>query len=189
MLSRRSIWMARAICNSFADQRPLAARLDQPSDLHGQRRAARDDMAMRDELQDGPAKCQRIDAVMVVETPVLIGDQHAQKLRIDIGNVGLQPPAALRRCKGAQQLAVGIEHLGRNDAGLVERRRKGAVCGLKAKDQPCRRQRQRRQDPIAIFHRSFMLASYCWAASTSMRPVAVRAENCGRYMSSTLAAG
>ena len=39
--SRRSIWMARAICSSLAHERAPLARLDQARHLHRQRRARR----------------------------------------------------------------------------------------------------------------------------------------------------
>ena len=168
--------------------RALAARLDQARHLHGERRTTRYDAAMSDELQKGSADRHGIDAVVVVEASVFIGDQHAQELRIDIGNAGLQPPASLGRGEGTQQIAIGVEHLGRNHARAVQRRRIGAVRGFQAEDQGHRRQgsgsKADRNLPSCLHD-----CAYCWAASTSMRPIAVRAENCGRYMSSTLAAG
>ena len=94
----------------FRRKRTSLARLDQPRHLHRKRRGAGDDAAVGDELQRRAPHRQRIDAVMLVEAPVLIGDQHAQELRIDIRDRRLQPPAAFRRRKGPKQLPVGIQH-------------------------------------------------------------------------------
>ncbi len=136
--------------------RPFVARLDQARHLHRQRRAAGDDAAMADELQKSTAERHRVDAVMIEEAPVLIGNQHAQELRIDIGDIGLQPPASLRRGEGAEQLAIGIEHFGRNDTGLVQRRRKGAVGGVEAEGQ-----RHHREGAHPDTNSNFSTASSC----------------------------
>ena len=54
----------------------------------------------------------RIDAVMGAEALVLIGKQHVEQPRIDVGDPRRQPPAALGRGIGAQQPAVAIEDAG-----------------------------------------------------------------------------
>ena len=59
-------------------------RLEQARDLHGERRAAGDDAAMRDELARRAHRRERIDAAMVAEALVLIGEQHLEVARIDV---------------------------------------------------------------------------------------------------------
>ena len=44
----------------------------------------------------GAHERQRIDAAMGAEALVLIGEQHGEEARIDIGHARRQPPAALR---------------------------------------------------------------------------------------------
>jgi hypothetical protein len=120
---------------------------------------------------------------VLVETPVFVGNQHAQELRIDITDRGLQPPAAFGRRKGAQKLAIGIQNLGGNPR-LVERRWIGLVGGIE------REQSRAGNDNAGDSpNRDLSARSHGCAATTSILPVAVRADSCGRYMSSTLAAG
>ena len=111
MVERRSISTARTIWRSFGGKRALAPRLQQPRHLHGDGRAAGDDVAARDELKRGARQRQRIDAGMRIEALVLVGEQQLQIRRIDIGlGVDRQPPAAVGRRIGAQQLAVAVDH-------------------------------------------------------------------------------
>ncbi len=71
---------------------------------------------------------------MVVETPVLIGNQHAQELRVDVSDSRSSAASDRRVLQSAQQLAVDIQHLGETAAGrssgggyalssVIERRR------------------------------------------------------------------
>ena len=76
--------------------RALAPRLHQPRQLHRDGRAAGDDATAGDELQRGAAQRQRIDAVMRVETPVLVGQQQLEIGRIDAG-LAHRPAAASGR--------------------------------------------------------------------------------------------
>ena len=91
-------------------ERALGARLEQARDLHGDGRAARHDLPIRDELQRGAAEGERIDARMLEEALVLIGKQHVEITRIDLIARGGEPPAALARHIGAEQFAVAVDH-------------------------------------------------------------------------------
>jgi hypothetical protein len=64
---------------------------------------------------------------VVPEALVLIGDEHVEEGRIDAVERRTEAPVSVRRGEGAQQLAVAVEHLGRQDGLLRQRRRKGAV--------------------------------------------------------------
>ena len=91
-------------------ERALCPRLEQARDLHGDGRAARHDLPMCDELQRGAAEGERIDARMLEEALVLIGEQHVEITRIDLIAGGGEPPAALARHIGAEQFAVAVDH-------------------------------------------------------------------------------
>ena len=165
----------------------LAARLDQPRELHRNGRAARYDTAIGDKLSGGAGKRHEIDAAMLAETPVLIGDEHVEERAVDILEVGIHAPAAFRRGEGAQEKAVTVDDL-RRERRRIERWRKGTVERVGGPQRTARRQgdgsRAERGGPQSL---ECPPAHRC--ATTSIRPDAVRAENCGRYMSSTLAAG
>ena len=77
-------------------------RLKQPRHLHGQGRAAGDDAATFSQLQRGTAERNRIDAVMVVEPAIFIGEQHFQKARVDIADRCRQSPTSVLGGVGAQ---------------------------------------------------------------------------------------
>ena len=139
---------------------------------------------MADKLKCGAAQSKRVDSPMLPETLILISNQHTDKLRIHIPCGCTQPPAAFRRGEGTQQLSIGVQHFSRNLARLVQGRRKGAIGSVKTKGKHGGQNQIGRDTDAEGSPREH----YC-AETTSMRPVAVRAENCGRYMSSTLAAG
>jgi hypothetical protein len=88
------------------------ARLDQPCQLHRQRRASGDDMAAGRELESGSAKRQHIDAPVIPEALVLVGGEHVDELLVDLVEPGFEPPIAVRCGEGAQKLAVAVEHFG-----------------------------------------------------------------------------
>ena len=104
-------------------ERAVPARLQQAGDLHGDGRAARDDAAMRDELVRRAHDGERIDARMGEEPLVLIGEQRLEEDRIDLLARGRKPPAAFAGEIGPEQLAVAIEHQGRDFEIAPERRR------------------------------------------------------------------
>ncbi len=72
-------------------------------------------------------KRQHVDALMVPETLVLIGDQHVDELLVDLVETGFQPPVAVRRGEGAQQLAIAILDFGGDCQRRREWRWEGAV--------------------------------------------------------------
>ena len=104
-------------------ERAVLTRLEQPRDLHGEGRAARDDAAMRDELVGRAHEGERIDAVMSEEALVLIGEQRLEEERVDLLARRRQPPAAFAGEIGPEQLAVAIEHERRDFEIAAERRR------------------------------------------------------------------
>ena len=64
---------------------PGRRALEQAGDLHGERRAAGDDVAAGEhELPGGADHRLPVDAVMLGEAPVLVGDQHFEEARIDL---------------------------------------------------------------------------------------------------------
>ncbi len=84
-------------------------------------------MAAGGELAGGAGERQHVDALMVPEALVLIGDQHVDELLVDLIEVGFQPPVAVRRGEGAQQQAVAVLDLGGDCELCRERGREGAV--------------------------------------------------------------
>ncbi len=160
-------------------ERALVARLEQARDLHGQGRAAGDDAAIADELNGRAHHRQRIDAPMLLETPVLVGLQHFDEARIDLVHGCRQPPAALGRRIGPQQTAVAIEHLRRQfDIGETGDRAERphpprATChrGDGHGGKSC-------ENDAVDLHR-------ITSGAISIVPVPVRPKRSGRYMSST----
>ena len=157
-------------------------RLQQPRHLHGQGRGARAKPAAGCELQRRPQHRARIDAVMNAETLVLIGKQHVEETRIDVGNRRRQPPAAFARRISAQQAPFPIDHAGREIEVLAERRR------AERSDPPRRAGKSRRAYENARENEVRFLTHH-FAAVTSMLPLPVRPKRSGRYMSSTTACG
>ena len=102
-------------------ERAIGARLEQARDLHGDGRAARDDAAVRHELERGARHRQRIDAVMLAEALVLIRDQQIEIARIDVRHGRGQSPAPIDSRIRPQQLAVTVH----NDRGEFEMLAKG----------------------------------------------------------------
>jgi hypothetical protein len=101
----------------------LVLAVQQPSHLHGQRRAAGDDAAVAHELPAGAADGDRVDAAMAAETPVLEGQQHGEIARVDLFRLDRQAPAPVGRGVGAQQPVVAVEHGHRQRLGPTERQR------------------------------------------------------------------
>ncbi len=101
----------------LGEEGAVGARLEQPRDLHGDGRAARHDAAVRHELHGGARDRERIDADVLAEALVLVGDQQVEIARIDVGDGRGQPPASVRRRVGPQQAAVAVDH----DGGEFER--------------------------------------------------------------------
>src|SRR5260370_406988 len=94
-------------------QRALPARLDQSRDLHGQRRTAGHDVAANQPLPGRAHKRARVDAAMLIEPPVLIGDKHRQIARIDVMRRRRQAPAPVRQGEGPEQPSLAIDDDGR----------------------------------------------------------------------------
>jgi len=104
--------------------RALAPRLDQPRQLHRDGRAARDDVAARDELQRRAPQRQWIDAAMRPEPAVFICQQQLEISGVDRGlRIDRQAPASVGHGIGAQQLAVAVDDRGGNFSCLFQRQR------------------------------------------------------------------
>jgi len=165
------------------------ARLEQARHLHGQRRAAGDDAGMGCRLPCGPQQGAGVDAMMIVEALVLIGDEHGEEARVHVLCGDGQAPVAVLRDEGAEQPAVAVGHQRRiGDAGtkrhgpqppqrLAQREARG-IHRKHAEEQP----RIEAQGPSAAGPRH-------QGAVTVTLPVALRALSSGRYMSSTVAPG
>ena len=157
--SRRSIWMARKIWRSFG--RGCGSSRGSIS-----RASCIDSVEPPETMRPLPAnwpaargKRQHVDAVMVPEALVLIGDQHLDELRVDLVEAGGEPPAAVGRGEGAQQRAVAVDDLGRDRelfaAAAAERR------GRALRRQPSRGRRARANEPRCIAASAAALAQSC----------------------------
>ena len=78
---------------------------------------------MGDELVGGAHHGERIDAPVLEEALVLIGEQRLEEARIDLLARRRQPPAAFAGEIGPEQLAVAVEHHARDFEIAPERRR------------------------------------------------------------------
>ena len=72
-------------------------------------------MPVPDHLPRRAKKGCHVHAPVRVEAVVFVRQQHLEEERVDIGGRGRQPPAAILRCKGAEQPALAVE---RDHAGL-----------------------------------------------------------------------
>ena len=107
----------------FRAHAPLVPRLEEARHLHGQRRTARDDAALPQELCAGPGERPQVDAAMLLEAVILVGLQHGQEMRVDISRLDRQSPSPVRRGEGPEETAVAVEHDGRmvRSRGEIER--------------------------------------------------------------------
>ena len=122
ILCQRSLELNRAHrLPQLGQQRALGAWLEQARYLHRNGRAARHDAAVRHQLRRRTHHSERIDAAVRIEALVLVRDQQIEVARIDVRDGRGQPPAAIRRRVGAQQLPVAIDHDGGEFDGLAER--------------------------------------------------------------------
>src|SRR4029077_6601717 len=87
----------------------MLAGLQQPGDLHGERRTAGDDVATGRELNRRASERQRIDAVMAAEPLVFVGKKQRKETRIDILLGRREPPASIAGRIGAQQTPFTVE--------------------------------------------------------------------------------
>ena len=139
-------------------------------------------MSAGHQLPGGARQRQRIDAVMLVEALILVGEQQLEEARIDILHRRRQPPAAFAGGIGAQQLAIAVEHHVRKFEILAERRRSERIDpnATAGKHDQRGSAGDTRQDEAPVLH---------LPAVISTEPVAVRPKRSGRYMSSTIACG
>src|SRR3984957_18835157 len=78
-------------------------------------------MATTNELKGGTAQRQRIDAMVLAKTLVLISEQYIKETWIDIGHFCRQTPTAFAGGVGSQQAAIAIEHRLRELEVIAER--------------------------------------------------------------------
>src|SRR5260370_873323 len=138
-------------------------------------------MSLMDQLKRRPTHGKRVNADMLVEALILVGEQQLYEPRIDILDGSLQPPTSLGVGVGAQQSAVAVEHAMRRVEIFAERRRAERCdpdTGGNGGNRGSAGKTCEREPPTCHF-----------AAVISMVPVAVRPKRSGRYMSSTLACG
>ena len=107
----------------------LGPRLDEPRDLHRQGRAARHHVAAHKPLRAGANERAKVDAIVLIKPPVLIGDEHRDVARIDVMRGRRQPPASVGQSEGPEQPAVAIDDDRRAFArgGKIER---AEACGV-----------------------------------------------------------
>ena len=103
--------------------RALMLALKQARDLHGQRRAARDEALMLRHLHDGARDRLRVDAVMLVKPLILECEQHFQVVLVDVFRVQRQAPLSIGRRKGAQQAVFAINNGDGNFLRRLKRQR------------------------------------------------------------------
>src|SRR6202044_1608798 len=151
--------------------------------LHGQGRGAGAQAAAAYELHRGAHHRERIDAVMRAEALVLIGKQHVEEARIDVGHFGRQAPAAVGGRIGGQKLAVTIEHLLGEFEIAAERRWTERPGSPGSAGHHCGASKRRDNKRYAKF------ATRHLPVVTSTLSLPVRPKRSGRYMSSTLACG
>ena len=70
-------------------------------------------MAAPEPLPGRAQERARVDAAMLIETPVLVGDEHREIARIDVMRRRRQPPASVGQGEGPQQPAVAVDDDGR----------------------------------------------------------------------------
>ena len=167
----------------LARQIARVTAFDEARHLHGQGRGAGAQAAAGHELHRGAHHRKRIDAVMRAEALVLVGKQHVEEARIDVGHFGRQAPAAVGRRIGAQKLAVAIEHLLGEFEIFAERRRPERPDPPGRADHHCGASKRRDNERYAKF------AARHLPVVTSTFSLLVRPKRSGRYMSSTLACG
>jgi hypothetical protein len=170
-------------------ERALRPRLEEAGDLHGERRAARDDMPAPQGLPCRTRKRPWIDATMLVEALVLIGEEHLQKPRIDLGGRRRQAPYTLRSGEWTQEPPLPVDHQHRMGKRRAERRRAQSPHRLgqaetdRIRSDQCAEERSAEKAEAAAAH------GRIYFPFTVTAPASSRALMSGRYMSSTLAPG
>lgn len=135
-------------------------------------------MPFPERLPQGPHLGIGIDAQVTVEPLVLEPDEHLYKFGIHVAGRNAHPPAAIGHGISAQQAAIAGQHLCPDFAGKGRQERRIDPTVEAATPQ--------RPDEQDTHQREYGKAAHSF---TGTRPGSVRAQNCGRYMSSTLAAG
>ena len=158
---------------------PRAGIFQQTGDLHRQGRPARYNPAMFQRLNCSAQPRPQIDAAVVIEPFVLVGDQHAYERGIDITNAQRHARTPVFNRIDTQQRPVAVVHL---DRGFDQNRRKfgrgdptvGRITQARRKGQKHDQSKQ----AIAPDHGAIFTC-----------PVPVFARYSGRYISLTTAAG
>ena len=87
-------------------------RFEDACDLHGQRRAAGDDATIADQLPERAQRGNRIDAGVMPEPAILVGDQRLDIQGRDILKRNRVAPDSLRIGKRAQRGSIAGKHHG-----------------------------------------------------------------------------
>ena len=66
-------------------------------------------MAAHKPLRAGANERAKVDAIVLIKPPVLIGDEHGDIAWIDVMRGRRQPPAAVWQSEGPEQPAVAID--------------------------------------------------------------------------------
>ena len=145
-LADRALHLERA---SYLPQlrrhRPLRTRLDETGDLHAERRSPGNDPSAPQPLSGRAQERARIDAMVLVEASILVGDEHREIARIDVMRRRRKPPAPVGQREGPQQPAIAIDDdrrafARRHEIDRPEARdiagpgdRRGGACGRRAR--------------------------------------------------------
>ncbi len=86
---------------------------------------------MHEPLPGRAKKRAEVDAAVLIEAPVLVGDEHRDIARIDVVGRRRQPPTPVRQSERTQQAPVAVDHDRRALArgGEVERAERCSVAG------------------------------------------------------------
>ena len=147
-------------------------------------------MAMVDSLPGGAQQGLRIDAAVLVEALVLIGDEHGEEAWVDGIGAHRQAPVAVTGDERAQQLAILVGDEG--GIGDVPAERHGAEAPQCLADRETYRvdgEQPEEQPRIEAQRPSAAGTGFHQGAVTVTPLLAVRALRSGRYMSSTVAPG
>ena len=96
--------------------------------LHGQRRRARYETAIADELPTRTQSREIIDPRVSAEPAILEREQHVEVALIDIFNGNRKAPYAIARRERAQKAVLAIEYNGRELARAIERGNRQPAC-------------------------------------------------------------
>ncbi|CPJ52908.1 Uncharacterised protein [Bordetella pertussis] len=163
--------------------------IEQARDLHGQRRAAGDDAAVRSPLPARPRQGEGIDAGVPIEPAVLVREQGFEIVRRYLAGPDRVAPDPIAAGIGAQRRAVGC-HDDLGAVGAEARQREQAVQRQQGHDDAAGQHRrgQRRPAPAGQAPEGHGRRGARSRISMLLHE-SPTARNSGRYMSSASVAG